>query len=204
MSNRVGLSLPTVATLLVATMQLSAQPGNHGKVIKGRFPQPPPNTWDIFVSYCEKDQPYWERIEIHLKPMRRVGVKIYSYDMIEPGTIVRKEVRSALLTSVVVVLLISADYLASDLMGHELPDLLDQAEGRGTRMLTLQVGNCDLSDMEGLTKYQRVGARKLPLNRLKEPKQDDIYIELLGAIKKRLIECNRYPKLSTVNTTEET
>lgn len=185
--------LPTVLTLLAAPMQLRADSEDPNNVIHGPFPDPPPDSWDVFVSYCQKDQPYWGRIETHLMPIRREGVKIYSYDMVEPGIVIREEARSALLSSVVAVLLISADYLASDLMGSELPDLLERAE-RGTRMLTLQVGNCDLSDIDRLTKYQRVGARMPPLNRLREPKQDDIYIELLKAIKKRLRECKRYPK----------
>jgi hypothetical protein len=190
----IGALLPAVVTLLAASMQLSAHPGDPSNIIRGRFPEPPPDLWDVFVSYCEKDRPYWERIETHLTPMRRAGVKIYSYDMVEPGAVIRDEARSALLTSVVAILLISVDYLASDLMDGELPDLLEQAEQRGTRMLTLQVGNCDLSGMERLTRYQRVGARASPLNRLREPKQDDIYVELLEAIRKRLIECKRYPK----------
>lgn len=32
-------------------------------------------------------------------------------------------------------------------------DLLEKAELHGTRILRLQVGNCDLSDMERLTRY---------------------------------------------------
>jgi hypothetical protein len=142
MSARVGLLLPAAVTLLTASTQLSRRPGEPNNVIKGRFPERPPDAWDVFVSYCERDQPYWERIETHLTPMRRAGVKIYSYDMVEPGAVIREDARSALLTSVVAVL----------------------------------------------------GARVLPLNRLRGPKQDDVYVELVGAIRKRLIECNRYPK----------
>jgi TIR domain len=205
MSGRVGVLLPTVFTLLAATMRPTVRSGEPDNVVKGKFPKPPPDTWDVFVSFCEKDRPYWERIKTHLEPMWREGVKIYYYDMVEPGSIIREKARSALLTSVVAVLLISADYLASDLTEHELPDLLRQAEQHGgTRMLVLQVGSCDLSGMDRLTRYQRVGARERPLNRLREPKQDDIYVELLGAIKKRLIECDRYPKSSTADAPEGT
>jgi hypothetical protein len=184
--------LPVVTALLVATtMQRSTQPEESGKVIKGRFPDPPPDTYDVFVSYCERDQPYWDQIETHLRPMcRRYGVKVYSYDMIEPGAVIRDEARSALTTSVVTVLLISKHYLASDLLERELLDLLEQTE-RGTRILRLQVGTCDLSDWDMLTKYQQVGAGKPPLDRLREPRKDEIYVELLEAIRRRLKECGR-------------
>jgi hypothetical protein len=193
MSNRIGLLLPAVA-LLAAAMRASDFPGPQGKLIEGRFPEPPPEQWDVFVSFCEKDRSFWERIEVHLEPMRQRGVKIYSYDLIEPGDKIRKEVRSALLTAVVAILLISADYLASDLMRQEFPDLLDQAERNGRRILWLQVGICDLSEMEKLTDYKEIGTGKPPLCKLKQPKQDEIYVEMLGVIRKTLIGWHRYPK----------
>jgi hypothetical protein len=207
MSNRVGSLLPTVITLLAATVGPSAHPGESDNVVRGRFPKPPPDPkiWDVFVSYCEKDKTYWERIAIHLKPMRNKGVKIYDYNMIEPGAVIEDTTQSALLTSVVAVLLISADYLASDLMQSQLLDLLKQAEERGTRMLRLDVGTYDLVEWKRFTRYQRVGGTAAPLlNRLKEPKQDVIYVELLGAIRERLIECDRYPTPPTAGKPEGT
>lgn len=193
MSDRVGLLL-SVVVLLTSAMQVSDFPEAPGKLIEGRFPEPPPEPWDVFVSFCEKDRHFWERMEVHLEPIRQRGVKIYSYDMIEPGDKIRKEVRSALLTAVVAILLISADYLASDLMRQEFPDLLEQAERNGRRILWLEVGICDLSEMEKLTDYKKIGTGKPPLCRLKQPRQDEIYVELLGVVKKTLIRWHRYPQ----------
>ena len=205
MINRVGSLLPIIVPLL-AVMGPGSHSGESHNVIRSRFPQPPPDSdrSDVFISYCEKDQAYLERIEIHLKPIRDKGVQIYRYDMVEPGAVVKDEAQSALFTSVVAVLLISADYLASDLMQHELPDLLERAEVGGTRVLRLDVGTCDLSDWERLTRYQRVAGNAPPLNRLRGSRQDVIYVELLKAIKKRLIECGRYAKSSTADTPEGT
>jgi TIR domain len=182
-----------VVTLLTSTAQLGSHPGGPDNVIRGRFPKPVPGGWDIFISYCDRDRSYWDRIAIHLKPLNRQGVRIYAYDVLEAGTVISREAQSALLTSVVAVLLISADYLASDLVECELPDLLDQAEKRGTRILWILAGRCDLSDMNRLTKYRQVSPRASPLNRMKAPKQDDIFVELLKAIKKELAESGRYP-----------
>jgi hypothetical protein len=193
MSDHVGLLL-SAAVLLAAAVQASDVPGMPGKLIEGRFPEPPPEPWDVFVSFCEKDRQFWERLEVHLEPMRQRGVKIYSYDMIEPGDKIRKEVRSALLSAVVSILLISADYLASDLVREEFPDLLEQAERNGGRILWLKVGICDLSEMEKFTDYKKIGTGKPPLCRLKQPKQDEIYVELLGIIRKTLVQWHRYPQ----------
>jgi hypothetical protein len=195
--------LPMAVTLL-AIIQLSLGSGEPDNVIEGKFPKPPQEPWDVFVSYCAKDRRYWKRIAIHLTRLLRGGARVYSYDMVEPGTVIKEEARYALQTSVVAVLLVSIDYIASDLMENELPGLLEQAEHRGTRMLRLQVGKCNLSGMDKLTQYRRVGARKPPLNRLREPNQDDIYSELTDVIEKILKQCHRYPKQSTEGTLEET
>lgn len=203
MTYRTYLLLPTVVTLLSA-FQLSPPQGPPDNVVEGRFPKPPTEPWDVFVSYCAKDQRYWKRIKLHLTRLRREGTRIYSHDIVEPGSVIQEEARYALETSVVAVLLISIDYIASDLMENELPDLLEQAEQRGTRMLRLQVGNCNLSGMDRLTKYKRVGARRPPLNRLREPNQDDIYAELTEVIEKTLTVRKRLPKPSTTGTVEET
>jgi hypothetical protein len=178
--------------LLASATHVSSRPGGADNVIQGRFPEPSPDPWDIFVSYCEKDRPYWKRIELHLTPLRRAGVKIYSYDTLEAGAIVSDEARSALLTSVVTVLLISIDYLASDLMESEFPDLLDQAEQRGVRMLWILTGRCDLSTMGRLTRYHQVCPRAAPLSRIRSPKQDEIYVELILAIRKQLESSGRF------------
>lgn len=203
MNDRTVLRLP-VAVALLAVVQFGPTPRGPDNVIEGKFPKPPQDPWDVFVSYCPKDRRYWKRIAIHLTRLVRGGARIYSYDMVEAGTKIKEEARYALRSSVVAVLLVSIDYIASDLMENELPALLDQAEQRGTRMLRLQVGNCNLSGMDRLTQYQQVGAREPPLNRLREPNQDDIYSELTDLIEKVLRQHQRYPKPSADGTLEET
>jgi hypothetical protein len=185
---------------MAATTGPNGHPEKTGKVIVGPFPEPPEDRWDVFISYSSADRSFAERIRTHLKPIENSGVKIFDYDMVEPGAVVRDEARNALSTSVVAVLLISADYIASDLiMNHDLPDLLERAEEKGehggrTRILRLNARTADLSDMPRLIKYQEVGAGKRPLDLLPKPEREVIYVDLLKAIKRRLKECGRYPK----------
>ena len=67
MINRVGSLLPIIVPLL-AVMGPGSHSGESHNVIRSRFPQPPPDSdrSDVFISYCEKDQAYLERIEIIL------------------------------------------------------------------------------------------------------------------------------------------
>jgi hypothetical protein len=110
---------------------------------------------------------------------------------LEAGATIPAEARSALLTSVAAIFLISARYLASGFMRSDFEKLLDQAEERGVRMLWIRAGTCDLSDIDRLTRYQLVCPRASPLNRMREARQDEVYTELVKAIKIQLVRSGR-------------
>jgi hypothetical protein len=190
MSGRVRLLAPAVLTLMTAGVQLSAG-GDSNNVIRGRFPQPHPGNYDVFVSYCPKDQRYWKEIDTYLVNIRREKVRIYSHNTLRAGAKIDEEVRSALTSSVVAVLLLSQAYIASELMERELPDLLDRVE-QGTLILTLHVGKFDTYNLGRITQYQRVGAERRPLNRLEPPDREEVYIELVSEIRNSLIKCGRH------------
>src|SRR2546425_10101985 len=87
----------------------------------------------VFVSYSHKDQRWLDRLHVHLKPLERQGlVELWDDTRIAAGTIWRSEIKQAIDTAQVAVLLISADFLASDFIAaDELPPLLRRAESAG-------------------------------------------------------------------------
>jgi hypothetical protein len=203
MGSLVSCRLPVVE-LFMSSVQLSSPSGGWGKVIKGRFPPPSPDRWDIFLSYCDKDRKFADRIVVHLKPFENSGVRIYSHNTLKAGLIVEEKARSALRTSVVVILLVSADYMASELMKQEFPDLLDQAELRGAQMLWVLAGRCRLNNMKRLTGYQQVRAQEAaldkPLDKMQKQSQDEVYVVLLDSVEEKLRESNRYPESACEDT----
>jgi hypothetical protein len=88
----------------------------------------------VFVSYSHKDQKWLERLLTHLSPLQRNGsIDVWSDKDIRAGASWRKEITQALDKAAVAVLLISADFLASDfVMVEEVPRLLRSAESKGT------------------------------------------------------------------------
>jgi hypothetical protein len=203
MSGRAGL-LRTVITLLAITVGPTphAEDEPDDNIVRGRFPEPPepepqpPPTCDIFLSYCRRDIEFAKRIsDTFLKRLKDSGVLVYDEATIEPGAVIKEEEESALLDSVVAVLLISQDYFASDAINDELPKLLERASKGSTHVLRLDVGPWDQSEMESLTRYRQVGAGKPPLARMHRwVDRDDVFLELVGAIRRRLKESGRYPK----------
>lgn len=87
----------------------------------------------VFISYSHADKKWLERLKKHLKPVVRGGHLEYWDDThIQPGDDWQREIRTALDTAQVAVLLISADFFSSDFIDEtELPPLLTAAQTKG-------------------------------------------------------------------------
>jgi hypothetical protein len=98
----------------------------------------------IFISYAHQDRPYLDRLLVHLRPLEREQViDLFGDHRIKAGEDWRKRIEVALVASKAAVLLISADFLASDfIVNNELPPLLEGAEKRGTRIIPVIVKPC--------------------------------------------------------------
>lgn len=131
----------------------------------------------IFISYSHKDGGYLERLMIHLKPLQRQGVIDPWVDTrLLAGDKWKKEIEKSLNSAKVAILLISADFLASDfIVENELPPLLHGAEEKGTLIIPVILKPCRFVREKSLNEFQAVNSPDDPVSALGEYERELIY-----------------------------
>jgi pimeloyl-ACP methyl ester carboxylesterase len=138
----------------------------------------------VFVSYSHKDQRWLERLQIHLKPMVREGtIDLWDDTRIKAGDKWKEEIQKAIATSKVAVLLISADFLASDFIhDNELPPLLAAAEHDGAKIIPVIVSPSRFDETPTLSQFQAVNPSSKPLNGMTKKDQEKFWVKLANEI----------------------
>jgi hypothetical protein len=142
----------------------------------------------VFVSYSHADVRWLDRLRVHLKPLERQGVlALWDDTRIKPGARWREAIRDALEHAKVAVLLVTADFLASDFIStNELPPLLKAAEERGTLILPVIIKPCRFEQTEGLSHFQAVNPPSKPIAALRSARREEAFWKLSGVIEEAL------------------
>ena len=146
---------------------------------------PSPSTrTKVFISYSHADKEWLDRLKRHLKPLVREGNLDYWDDThIRPGDDWKQEIQNALDTAQVAVLLISADFFASDFIDEaELPPLLDAAKAKGVRILPVILSASRFARNPDLARFQAVNLPSRPLNDMLPPEQEKVLDRLAHTI----------------------
>lgn len=139
----------------------------------------------VFVSYSHQNQEQLQRLQVHLKPLLREGIiDAWSDTRIAAGARWKEEIRVALEGATVAVLLLSADFMASDfIVEHELPVLLLRAREDGTKILPVSIGPCRL-ETSGLSEFQCINDPNNPLAGMKFVDQELVWQAVATEIEK--------------------
>lgn len=169
------------------------------EVKKLKTEKPPISTpkKSIFISYSHKDKEWLERLQVHLKPLEREGIiKRWDDTLIKPGEDWLNEIRQVLTSTKVAILLVSADFLASDfIVNNELPPLLDSAKTQGTVILPVIVSPCRFSETKFLSQFtettslaqlQSINNPAKPLLSLTKNEQEAVFLEVARAVEEAL------------------
>jgi V8-like Glu-specific endopeptidase len=122
----------------------------------------------IFLSYAHADAAWLERLQVHLKPMTK-GASIEFWDdrRIQAGSNWRLEIQRQLDTAGVAILLVSADFLASDfIQGTEVPQILEASIKRGLQIVPIAVSASNYPRYPWLERLQFANDPKRPLDQM--------------------------------------
>jgi hypothetical protein len=142
---------------------------------------------NIFISYSHADKMWLERLEKHLKILKRYFSDIEYWDdtKINGGDKWKQEIEKAIKKANVAILLVSTDFLASDFVtSDEIPPLLRKAGEEGTRILPLIVSPCAYTISE-LNEFQAINDPNMTLSDLRgdEAAIERVYLDLINSIR---------------------
>lgn len=143
----------------------------------------------VFISYSHADREWLERLKRHLKPLVRDGqLDCWDDTHIKPSDDWKQEIRTALDTAQVAVLLISADFFASDFIDeNELPPLLAAAQAKGVRILPVILSASRFARDSDLARFHAVNPPNRPLSKMPRDEQEELLDRLAQTIESALV-----------------
>jgi predicted nucleotide-binding protein len=142
----------------------------------------------LFISYSHMDRIWLARLQTMLKPLVRTGdIVLWDDTMIDAGREWRREIRAAISSAKVVLLLVSPDFLASEFIANnELPRILTLAS-KGRLVVLWAALSKSFWERTEIEKYQAAHDVSKPLDSYRTPaKRNEVLYEICVKITKAL------------------
>lgn len=140
-----------------------------------------PDRTRIFISYSHKDQRYLEELHAHLAYYEQKG-SIDFWDDTKIGSDSRwyREIEKAIASARIAILLVSPDYLVSEL--NELTSLLVAAEDEGVTILPVIVKPCAFENTP-LAQFQSINSSSKPLSSMNKSRREAIWEKVVELVR---------------------
>lgn len=139
----------------------------------------------VFISYSHLDAEWLQKVKKFLKPLEDKGlIHVRDDTHIKPGEEWLPEIRKSLESARAAVLLVSQDFLCSELITHEeVPALLESAKNRGAAILWIPIKYSTYSDYAVLSKFQAAQDPEHPLEALPENQRNKVLVDICNKVK---------------------
>jgi formylglycine-generating enzyme required for sulfatase activity len=143
-----------------------------------------PERRQLFISYSHRDAEWVERLRRMIKPLeQRYGLERWDDSRIQAGGLWRQEIEQALASASVALLLVSADFLASDFVTlSELPPLFRAAKQEGLRILWLPLRPSLWKHFPEIEQYQAVIPPERTLAEMAAVEQERAFVQIAELI----------------------
>jgi len=153
----------------------------------------------VFISYSHQDADWLKRLRVHLKPLERdYNIDIWDDGKLKAGANWKQEIEAAVAAAKVAVLLISADFLASDFISdNELPPLLEAAKKEGATILPVIVSPSRFLRIRDLAQFQSVNDPNTSLIKMSKGEQEEVFVQITEYIETTLEPLKRSLPIDT-------
>jgi len=123
-----------------------------------------------------------------MKPLERsYDLDIWDDTKIRPGSPWNEEIRQAVGAAKIAILLVSADFLASEFIAaKELPPLLSAARDEGAVILPIIISPSRFLKTKSLAEFQAVNDPAMPLIDMSEVQREDVFVKVVDFIEESL------------------
>ncbi len=136
----------------------------------------------VFVSYSHQDAEWLARLQVHLRPLA-ARLEVWDDTRLAIGDQWRRHITGAIDRARAAVLLVSADFLASDFVTREeLPPLLAKAREDGALILPVIVKPCRFERHPELAVFQAANSPSKPLSGLPETESERVFVRVAERI----------------------
>lgn len=146
---------------------------------------------NVFISYSHADETYKKKLELHLSMLKRSGyISCWNDRLITPGKEWNREINENLINSELILLLISADFMASSYCYDiEVIKALELHNNGKARVVPIILRYCDWkqSDFE---KLQCLPKDANPINSRKWENDDAAFLNVVDGLKSVINELN--------------
>jgi hypothetical protein len=178
---------PVLTAVVQAAQELRDRSGPSVAMRKtpaAELTQSPNPIRKVFISYSHRDLRWISRLEVHLKPIVDAGLISHWHDrLIIPGSRWRDEIKLAIESAKIAVLMVSADFLASEFISrNEVPPLLKAAEERGCHILPIILSPCRFTRTPTLAEFQAVNLASRPLSGMNSHEREALFLRVADTI----------------------
>lgn len=148
----------------------------------------------VFIGYSYEDKGYLEELHSHLAYHVRTGeIDFWDDTKIEPGEDWREEVSRALQTAEAAILLVSADFLASDFLATQIVSPLLAAAKRGQiKIFSVILRACAFMETE-LARFYAVNDPRTPLSEMSKGKREVLWTNVANLVRSSPLEKSKQP-----------
>jgi hypothetical protein len=156
------------------------------KARKEKFPK---DTVNVFISYSHKDRKYKDELMAHLSVLQRKGaVTFWSDEKMVVGMHMEDTIRGRLNNSQIVLLLISANYLASDfILNVEMKYVSQLADKKDKLVIPIILSPAAWEKINFLSKRKVLPDGGRPLATYTKAGRDKVFAEIVKEIEKSIL-----------------